>query len=279
MKKLLTTTAVLSVLATPAFADITIGGDMRWYYQSVDGATSSNLDSDINFKPSFTTETGMTVAADFNINHNGEDDGDNSLTLSKDQWSLDLGDTPSALDAIDDVTYLGYWLGTGSPSVDHAALLTVKPMDNLTVHLSGAADSNYGTTATAGYAYSARYKVMDAVTLGAGQMNNDDGSEALLLNATASLGAFGLGYEMHTDTTAAGVDTDTTTMGATYKMGSTLLGVEAGEVESQGTVSSEDMTYFIHHKIVPGLTAYAEFTDDAKQTNDETTLVGLAMKF
>jgi len=47
-------------------------------------------------------------------------------------------------------------------------------------------------------------------------------------------------------------------------MGSTLLGVEAGEVESQGTVSSEDMTYFIHHKIVPGLTAYAEFTDDAK---------------
>ena len=135
------TTAVLSVLATPALADLMVGGDFVWSYQDNDGATSTAVDADINFKPSMTTDTGLTVSADFNINQDGEDDGDNSMTISNDQFSLDLGDTNSALDAIDDVTDFTYVLGNGSPSADHAAILSISPLAGLTIHLSGAADS------------------------------------------------------------------------------------------------------------------------------------------
>jgi hypothetical protein len=279
MKKLLMTTAVLSVLATPALADLMVGGDFVWSYQDNDGATSTAVDADINFKPSMTTDKGLTVSADFNINQDGEDDGDNSMTISNDQFSLDLGDTNSALDAIDDVTDFTYVLGNGSPSADHAAILSISPLAGLTIHLSGAADSNYDSGAAAGHAYSASYDLMGHATIGAGQMINDDDSEATLMNITGSVAGINLGYELHTDTTAAGVDTDTTTMGATYTMGATTFGVESMKAESQGTVSSDEMTYGIHHAIAPGLVVFAEYTNDDKTASEETTAAGFAMKF
>ena len=279
MKRLLSTTAVLAALTTPAFADLMVGGDFVWYYQDNEGATSTAVDADINFKPSMTTETGLTVSADFNINQDGNDDGSNSMTISNDQFSLDMGDTNSALDAIDDVTDFSYVLGNGSPSVDHATILTISPLNGLTIHLSGAADSNYDSSAVPGYAYSASYDLMGHATIGAGQMSNDDDSEATLMNITGEVAGIGISYEMHTDTTAAGVDTDTTTMGATYSMGATTFGVESMKAESQGTVSSDEMTYGIHHSVATGLVAFAEHTSDSKTASEETTVLGLAMKF
>jgi hypothetical protein len=237
------------------------------------------VDADVNIKPSMTLDNGTTVSADFNINQDGEDDGSNSLTIKRSEFTLDLGDTNSALDSIDDVTDWGFVLTNGSPSVDHAANLKISPFMGLTLYASFAGDSNYGTTATAGHALAATYTIGDIVTLGGGKMDNDDGTEATLMNASASISNFGVGYEVYTDTTAAGVDTDTTTMSATYTMDKIMFAVEAMEEESQSVVSSDEMTYGIHYTVAPGLVAFAEFTDDEKTASEETTAIGLAMKF
>src|SRR5210317_1053868 len=159
---------MVALLSTSAIADVTIGGDFEWSYQDNDSAKSTAVDADLNIKPSITTDTGMTISADFNINQDGGDDGGNSLTIKNDIMALDLGDVNSALDAIDDKTDWGYVLTNGSPSVDHAAILTLTPLTGLKVNVSMATGDDYGTTADEGYAYSASYTV-GPVTLGGGK--------------------------------------------------------------------------------------------------------------
>ena len=51
------------------------------------------------------------------------------------------------------------------------------------------------------------------------------------------------------------------------------------KAESQGTVSSDEMTYGIHHLIAPGLVVFAEYTNDDKTASEETTAAGFAMSF
>ena len=75
MKRLLATTAILAVLTTPVMAEVTIGGDFEWNYQNNDGTTTTDVDADLNFKPSMTLDDGTTVSADINIDEDGDDDG------------------------------------------------------------------------------------------------------------------------------------------------------------------------------------------------------------
>jgi hypothetical protein len=279
MKRLLATTALLAVLTTPVMADVTIGGDMEYSYQDNDGTTSTAMDGDINFKAKTTTDTGLTFGADFNLNQDGNDDGGNSITIANDAFKLDLGDVDSALDAIDDKTDFTYVLGNGSPSTDHSAILSLSPISGLTLNVSNATGSDYGTSAGEGYAYSGTYAIGEIATVGAGQMKNADDSEELLMNATASIGAIGVAYEKHTATTAADVDTDTTTMGATYSIGAMMVGVETMKTESAGTVSSDEITFGAQYTVAPGLVAFAEMTEDDKTASEKTTALGLAVKF
>ena len=279
MKRLLVTTALMAVLTTPVMADVTIGGDMEWSYQDNDGTTSTVMDGDLNFVAKTTTDTGLTFGADINLDHTGADDGGNSITIANDGFKLDLGDVNSALDAIDDTTDFTYVLGNGSPSTDHSAILSLTPIDGLTVNISNATGNDYGTSAGEGYAYSGTYAIGEIATVGAGQMKNADDSEELLMNVTGSLGPIGLAYEKHTATTAADVDTDTTTMGATYKIGALMVGVETMKAESAGTVSSDEITFGAQYTVAPGLVAFAEMTEDDKTSSEKTTAFGLSVKF
>lgn len=279
MKKLLSTAVVMTALSTSAMAaDVTIGGAFEYSIQDSNGVSTSAVDSAVNIVATQTTAEGLTVSADFNIDQDANDDGGNSLKLSKDNWSLDLGDTNSATDAIDDTTDWGYVLTNGSPSTDHAALLTVSPIDGLSVNVSYAADTNYGTTATAGHAYSASYDLGFA-KVGAGKLVNDSGSEELVYNASTSVKGLVLAYELHTATTAAKVDTDTTTMSAQYSIKDITFAVETMEEESASVVSSDEITYGIHYTVAPGLVAFAETTEDEKTASEETTALGLSFKF
>ena len=79
---------MVALLSTSAIADVTIGGDFEWSYQDNDSAKSTAVDADLNIKPSITTDTGMTISADFNINQDGGDDGGNSLTIKNDSYGF-----------------------------------------------------------------------------------------------------------------------------------------------------------------------------------------------
>ena len=279
MNRLLATTALLAVLTTPVMADVTIGGDMEWSYQDNDGTTSTVMDGDINFKAKTSTDTGLTFGADINLDHTGADDGGNSITVSNDTFKLDIGDVNSALDAIDDTTDFTYVLGNGSPSTDHSSILSIAPIGGLTLNISNATGNDYGTSAGEGMAYSGTYAIGDIATVGAGQMKNADDSEELLMNVKGSMGPIGVAWEKHTATTPANVDTDTTTMGATYTVGAMMVGIETMKAESAGAVSSDEITLGAQYTLAPGAVAFIENTSDDKTASEKTTAMGIAIKF
>jgi len=99
------------------------------------------------------------------------------------------------------------------------------------------------------------------------------------MNVTGSMGPLGVAFEKHTATTAADVDTDTTTMGATYTMGAMMVGIETMKAESAGTVSSDEITLGAQYTLAPGAVAFIENTADDKTASEKTTAMGIAIKF
>jgi hypothetical protein len=277
MKKIIAT-AVAAAFAVPVYAaDITISGDQEFSWQSNNGATTAKLDGDFNVKASTETANGLTVSADINVSEEATDDGGASLTIGGPFGKIDLGDTSSAADAIDDVTDWGIELTNGTGSGDASVLWTLPSMvPGLTVYVSTAADAGNGAAQVGGAGHTGfAFKYSNSgLTVGFGQNDNDDGSEDQVVNATYSIGGLGLAMETHTATTAGGVETDTETVAVTYSMGDLTAAVETME-----DGASDETTLGLHYSLGGGVTAFIETTDDANNAAEETSAVGLTMKF
>ena len=173
MKKIIAT-ALLGAISFPASAAVvSIGGDFDWAHHNTNGATETESDGDINIVASTETDSGLSIKADFNISESAANDGGNSLTVAGPFGKLDLGDTSSATDAIDDVTDWGYFQTLGTDNVDHAVLYTLPTVvDGLTINASYAADTNQDSN-SGGTAVSASYDFGFA-KVGYGTLSNDD---------------------------------------------------------------------------------------------------------
>jgi hypothetical protein len=280
MKKIIASAVALAFAAPVLAADITITGDQEFSFQDNNGASSTALDGDFNVKATTETANGLTVSADINITEDGADDGSASLTIAGPFGSLDMGDTSSAVDAVDDTTDWGYVLTNGSPNRDAAVLWTLPSVvDGLSVYVSMSADTNYTTTDEgAGNGVALKYSVGD-LSVRYGQNDNEDDTSENVAAITYSYGGLGVAAEQFTATTAAGVDTDTDTLAATYSMGDLTLAVETMEVSSAGAVSEDVMTMGVHYSLGGGVVAFIEQTDDDLDSTVETTAIGLTMIF
>ena len=279
MKLRLITLAVATAFTGSAFAaDVTISGSQEFNYQNANGATTTELDGVVSIKATTELSNGWTASADFNIDEEAGNDGGNSLTLAGPFGKLDMGDTSSATDAIDDVTDWGYDRTTGTDNVDHAVLYTLpQVVEGLTLNASFAADTNVDSNA-GGSAVSAQYDLGFA-KVGYGMLDNDNNTEATLMNATFSVAGVNLGYEVYTVTDASDVDTDDTAMGATYTLGALTVGYENVTTESAGTTSADITAFGVHYAVADELTAFAETSEDDLTANSKTTTVGVVYKF
>ena len=280
MKKIIAA-AVATAFVVPAFAaDISITGDQEFSWQDNNGVTTAELDGDFNIKASAEAANGITVGADINVSEIAADDGSSSLTISGQFGTIDMGDTSSALDAVDDVTDWGYELTTGTGNEDASVLWTLPSMvEGLTVNLSTSADSTSADSAiTAGNGYSVKYTVGDG-SIRYGINDNEDETEQTYVALTYSMAGVGFAIEEFTTTTAAGVDTDNDAMALTYSTGDLTLAVETLETSSAGTTSADITTLGVHYSMGGGLTAFVEQKDDDKDVSAETTAIGLAFSF
>lgn len=278
MNKTIASVLLLGLASAPALAQVTISGDQIWGYHDNRGATSTEMDGDINFKASTTTDSGISVSADFNINESAGNDGGNSLTLSGFFGKLDLGDTSSATDAIDDVTDWGYFRTSGTDSPDHAVLYTAPSIvPGLVANVSFAADSNQDGNA-GGTGYSVSYSIF-GVTAGYGALDNDNNTKAQLLNASATIAGVGVAYELYTTTDASNVDTDNTAYSVTFGLGPVTLGYERLDVQTGGAKQNEVDAFGVHYAVFDQLVAFAETSTDNLDTGTKTTTLGLAYSF
>ena len=280
MKKIIAA-AVATAFVAPAFAaDITISGDQEVSWQDNNGVTTLEVDGDFNIKASSETANGLSVAADINVREDAANDGSASLTIGGPFGKIDIGDTSSALDAVDDVTDWGYELTTGTGNEDASVLWTLPSLaEGLTVNLSFNADSTSNDSdIAAGNGYSVKYAMGDgSIRYGIGDF--EDGSESSYVAATYSVAGIGLAAEQYTTTTAGGVDTDNDAIGVTYSSGDITLAIETLETSSGGSVTADITTLGVHYSMGGGVTAFVEQKDDDKDATAETTAVGLAFKF
>jgi hypothetical protein len=291
MKKIIATAVAMAFAAPVMAADITITGDQEFSWQSNNGATTASLDGDVNVKAATETANGLSVSADININEVGGDDGGASLTIKGAFGSIDLGDTSSAVDAVDDATDWGYVLTSGSPNSDASVLWTLPSMvPGLTVYVSTSADGsdgaaqdggdvNPGATSADGTdddahtGYAVKYS-NSGLTIGYGQNDYDFGNDSQVVSVSYSMGGLTAAIETHTATSAAGAETDTETVGVTYTMGDLTAAVETLE---DGT---QDLTTLgVHYGLGGGVTAFIETTEDDNDDTAETMAVGVTMKF
>jgi hypothetical protein len=278
MNKTIASVLLLGLASAPALAEVAISGDQIWAYHDNQGATSTEMDGDINFRASTTTETGLSVSADFNINESADNDGGNSLTVSGFFGKLDLGDTSSATDAIDDVTDWGYFRTSGTDSPDHAVLYTAPSIvPGLVANVSFAADANQDSNSS-GTGYSIGYTIF-GVTAGYGALDNDDNTTATLMNASAEIAGFGVAYELYTTTDASNVDTDNAAYSVTFGLGPVTLGYERLNVETAGVKQNEVDALGVHYAVFDELIAFAETSTDNLDQSTKTTTLGLAYSF
>jgi hypothetical protein len=284
MKKIIAT-AVAAAFAVPVYAaDITISGDQEFSWQSNNGRTTASLDGDFNVKASTETANGLSISADINIGEEAQDDGGASLTIKGPFGTVDLGDTSSAVDAIDDTTDFGYVLTQGSPNQDGSVLWTLPSMvPGLTVYVSASADTSDGaaqdSAATVAPATDAHTGVAIKYSVGGlsvryGQNDNDNGSENALVAVTYGMGGLSVAVETHTATAADGTEVDTETVGVSYSMGDLTAAVETME---DGT--DDFTTLGVHYSLGGGVTAFVETTENDNDDADEAMAVGLTMKF
>jgi len=293
MKKIIAA-AVATAFVAPAFAaDVSVSGYMEYAYQDANGASSTLNDNVVTFKATEELANGITVSGDFNFNSVsnvseddqeddaaiGNNDGGHSLTISGPFGKVDIGDTSSAQDAIDDVTEFGRVLGQGTGSGDAAVLWTLPAMvEGLTVNVSHSAETNIdGNEESDGF--SVKYAVAGA-TIGFGQQDNGDGTSHGLVNATYTMSGVTVAYEQFTDTAVGGVDTDTTNMGVKYSTGPITLGYETSETKaSNAAATNDEKVITVEYAVGGGFVVGVDSYDDDLATNGEKTAVYAAFTF
>ena len=283
MKKIIAA-AVTAAFVVPAFAaDVNITGDMEYSLQDGNSVTTSALDGDFNIKVSGDNGEGISYAADFNVNAADTiaNDGGNSLTLSGTFGKVDMGDTSSAVDAIDDITDIGYVLGQGSGGKDADVLWTLPlGVEGLTVYASYGADTTVDASEDTHTGLSFTYE-SGGFSLGYGMQDNDDSTEHSIVNGSYATGGLTIAAEVFTDKSATNVDTDTKNVGISYDMGTMLVFVESSETKVSGAdaATNDYTTVGLQAPLGSGLTVFLEQTDDSIDSANEATVAGIALSF
>jgi hypothetical protein len=291
MKKIIAA-AVATAFVAPAFAaDISITGDQAVMYVNGDSSTTMVTNGDFNVKASAETANGWSVSADLNIGcgagcgsssvtaNNIYSEGGNSLTIKGPMGTLDLGDASGAVDALDDTTDWGYYATSGSGGNDASILWTLPSFaDGLTINVSHTADSNSIDSATASDGWSFKYSA-EGATVGYGANEYQAGEEEKIVIASYAAAGGKVAYEQHTDTTAAGVDTDTTSLGVTYTTGDITIAYEGQTIESAGSTSNDTTAIGIHYSMGGGVTSFVETLSDSKDATADATVVGIHLAF
>ena len=283
MKKILVA-AISAAFIAPAFAaDVDITGDMEFSVKDGNSKSTSAIDGDFNIKVSGDNGAGISYAADFNVKAGDTiaNDGGDSLTLSGPFGKVDMGDTSSALDAIDDVTDPSYVLGQGTGAGDADVLWTLPAqIDGLTVNVSYGSDTMVDSSEDTHTGVSVKYSLA-GFSLGYGVQDNDDATEHSIVNGTYTTGGLTVAAEVFTDSDTANVDTDTKALGVMYNMGEMSVFYEQAETKaSNATAATSDYTTIgVSAPLGSGLTMFLEQTDDSISAANEATVAGVTLKF
>lgn len=289
MKKLVAL-AVAGAFVVPAYADISIDGNMELSYVDTQSTAASSTsvaeDGNIRFTAKGQTANGIGVSAIINLESDGtrNGSGNQGLVLSGAFGTVALGDTDGVLDAMDKGDFsevAGGGLGARTSASVSWAL--PKLVDGLSVRLSygpenGTTDEGAGSGGAEVEGISAVYK---AGAFSVGLASESNGAvDSTMYQVTGSVGGLSGVYETVAAKTA-GVTTNHTQMSVMYTMGDLSVGYGNNSSKVKGAAAATaDVTFVgVYYSMGGGVKAFVETASDDQGTQSETTAVGIKYSF
>ena len=270
MRKLLLGTTALAAAATlsanAALADVSISGYYEWKYQSTSSNVSANdgtefaNDSEIVFKFSNKTDSGLTIGM---VTELESDDGDSAINESS--LSIAGGFGKVVLGGNDGV---GDNYGVASSDLPAEEIMTAGQSDSIAIHnadingMSGDANkvayhlpAMGGLTAGISYADSGKAGSTDTTAVGFRYAMDAAGASILIGGATAT-------------TEASSQDKDSQVMGIKVGSGNITAAVSQSQLESSG-VDEESNGASVQFKVSDGMTLTVHTTETKDSGNSE----------
>jgi len=288
MKKIIAV-AVAGAFAVPVMAaDVTISGNLEYVFISDDQANTSDFvaeDAVVSVGASSELANGMTISSSINIENTDEaastvSDGGNNVAISGDFGSIQIGDVSGALDATGDWTDVAAYYGGFDADGDDAAFAFTPSLgiDGLKAVISatpeGDANNPEGTSYSVTYSTGAFsvYYGKDETAAAASQMS----SAGLKYSADGIM----IAYETGESPNDSSGKIEFKGVAATYTMGDLKFALEMQEQTDDGTVDSDETTMSASYDLGGGATVYIVNTgDDKTSTKLDATALGINFAF
>jgi hypothetical protein len=288
MKKIIAI-AVAGAFAAPVMAaDVTLSGNLEYIFVSDDQANTADFiaeDAVIAVGASSELANGMAISGSIAIENADETsstapDGGNNITISGDFGSLAIGDVSGGMDAVGDYTDVAAYFGGFDADGDDAAFAFTPNhgIEGLKVVISATPEGDANNAE--GTSYGLEYKVGAF----AAYYGKDETAAAASQQSSAgfkySADGIMVAYESGESPNSASGKVEFKGVAATYTMGDLALGIEMQEQKDDGTVDSDETTLSATYNLGGGASVYIVNTEDDKlATKVDKTAVGINFAF
>ena len=288
MKKIIAV-AVAGAFAAPVMAaDVTVSGNLEYVFVSDDQANTADFiaeDAVVSIGASSELANGMTITSSINIENTDEasstvSDGGNNITIAGDFGSLAIGDVSGGMDAVGDYTDVAAYFGGFDADGDDAAFAFTPNhgIEGLKVVISATPEGDANNPE--GTSYGLEYKVGSFAAYYAKDETAAAASQMSSAGVKYSADGIMVAYETGESPQSSSGKVEFKGVAATYTMGDLSLGIEMQEQTDDGTVDSDETTLSATYNLGGGASVYVVNTEDDKtSTKVDKTAIGINFAF
>jgi hypothetical protein len=288
MKKIIAVAVAGAFVAPVMAADVTVSGNLEYVFISDDQANTSDFvaeDAVVSIGASSELANGMTITSSINIENTDEAsatvaDGGNNITIGGDFGTLAIGDVSGGMDAVGDYTDVAAYFGGFDADGDDAAFALTPNLGvaglKAVISATPEGDANNAEGTSYGLEYSvggfAAYYGKDETAAAASQQS--------AAGIKYSMDGIMLAYESGESPNSGSGKVEFKGVAATYTMGDLKFGIEMQEQTDDGTVDSDETTLSATYNLGGGASVYIVNTEDDKlATKVDKTAVGINFAF
>jgi hypothetical protein len=288
MKKIIAV-AVAGAFAAPVMAaDVTLSGNLEYVFVSDDQANTADFiaeDAVVAVGASSELANGMSISGAIAIegsdeNSNTEPDGGNNIAISGDFGKLQIGDVSGGLDAFGDYTDVAAYYGGFDADGDDAAFAFTPNLGIAGLKAVISATPEGDANNTEGTSYGVEYSVG---AFSAYYGKDETAAAASQMSAAGfkySADGIMVAYETGESPQSSSGKVEYKGVAATYSMGDLKFGIEMQEQKDDGTVDSDETTLSATYDLGGGASVYLVNTEDEKtSTKVDKSAIGINFAF
>ena len=287
MKKIIALAVASAFAVPAFAADVSVSGDVEYMYIDKDaGSAFDSGDQDIVVSASEDLGNGLTVTYANELDGDSDDTGiqsDSSLTITGANFSVQIGDaTDTAVEAFDeksDKSEQGGTSGDTSISTEHSVLVKLTPTDGVTVAVStGTVNDTADSSSYTVNSYAIEFGVMGA-TIAYGVADNENSAKDVsTLSVSYAAGPISVGYESISNKAYVDKD-DQTNLGVAYAYGNGNLFVESGELKDDDAGTKTETSAVGASYKLGAVNLYALRNSVKTTSTDHQTYIGVEYAF